>query len=163
MSLCATCCVVPSLWCPACVCCPCYVCYQRDVILEGDWTRYRCCQNYCGHCGEDCECVTSKCPQCCMVVECLCCPCLALSSNRRFIQDKWMLSNTFLEKVMTCCLFGYECLFCLLRPWPLWNTSATEWVVDPLYLLFAPCLLAQQQNEWNIRFDDSLRSETYFL
>jgi hypothetical protein len=150
VALCSTCLKVPKYWCLGCFCFPCFTCYQRGVILEDDWSKYQCCQNYVCGCGDCLHKCTDPCPQCCACVESFCCPWCSLFTNRVFLQEKFMIANTKLEECIMLCLCVCSCIICILSIFydiP----QEIECCIDCIYLMFAGCFLSQQQHEWEFR------------
>jgi hypothetical protein len=63
-------------------------------VLDGDMTKYVCCQGYfniccfkAGACGEE------SCPDACLCLEAFLCNSLAVSSSRMYVMDKYELSS----------------------------------------------------------------------
>lgn len=82
-------CKNPLGFCYSFVCCPCAQWQLREKALEGDWTRYRCCQGYYDMCCWKAGSVGDTGNKCCAAIE-LCCPwCLscAVSSTRMLVMD----------------------------------------------------------------------------
>lgn len=71
-------------------CCSAY--YTRYRALDGDLSRYVCCQGYfdsiCFRAG---SCNESQCPQCCLMCESFCCVGPSMSASRIFISDLYDL------------------------------------------------------------------------
>jgi len=71
-------------------CCSAY--YTRYKALDGDLTRYVCCQGY-----SDCmcfkagQCYEQSCPAFCLGVESCCCVGPGMSSSREFVMDQYSL------------------------------------------------------------------------
>mmetsp|Transcript_22874 Transcript_22874/g.33418 ORF Transcript_22874/g.33418 Transcript_22874/m.33418 type:complete len:206 (+) Transcript_22874:107-724(+) len=76
--------------------CPCCAAFKaRKDALDGDMSRYICCQGYipgclcckAGSCGE------SSCPDCCLCLEAFLCVGPSMSSSRLYMMDKYQLAN----------------------------------------------------------------------
>lgn len=98
--------------CLTCFCAPCSAYYTRYRVLDGDMTRYVCCQGYmncscfkAGSCGE------KSCPECCLCLESFFCIGLSMSSSRMYIMDRYDLRpdpcDNRLIRFNNCC--KYKC------------------------------------------------------
>lgn len=72
----------------------CFACHLRGKALQGDWTKYRCCQGYicpvCTKCFDDCG---RDCPKCCLCLEVSLCHSLAISATRMYVQDERQITT----------------------------------------------------------------------
>ena len=82
------------------LCAPCCTYYTRYRVLDGDMSKYSCCQGYlnvaCFRSGTLGE---SSCPECCLCLESFCCLGPSMSSSRLFIMDQYDLRP---DPVCTC-------------------------------------------------------------
>eukprot|EP00658_Telonema_sp_P-2_P023185 TRINITY_DN19284_c0_g2_i2.p2 TRINITY_DN19284_c0_g2~~TRINITY_DN19284_c0_g2_i2.p2 ORF type:complete len:227 (+),score=35.00 TRINITY_DN19284_c0_g2_i2:276-956(+) len=68
-------------------------CLRRSV-LDKDWSKYYCCQGFapcCQECLDGCVCENPNCRACCMCLECICCPGLAISATRAHLMIEYNL------------------------------------------------------------------------
>lgn len=91
-----------------CPCCSAY--YTRYRVLDGDMSKYICCQGYlncacfrAGQCGE------RSCPEVCLAIETLCCLGPSMSSSRIYVMDMYDLRpdpcDNRLIRFSNCCKF----------------------------------------------------------
>eukprot|EP01094_Clydonella_sp_ATCC50884_P002591 TRINITY_DN11977_c0_g1_i1.p2 TRINITY_DN11977_c0_g1~~TRINITY_DN11977_c0_g1_i1.p2 ORF type:complete len:187 (+),score=53.79 TRINITY_DN11977_c0_g1_i1:54-614(+) len=137
------------------VCCPCYIWLQRMEIYEGRANKeYKCCGGaYCFD--NDMFCGRSM-PGLCLACEVCLCPWCALYGNRYLIQKKYSIKNSCFDAclIQLACLCSWlGCLvtilsYCGLVP-KQWSKAIRKiiYIMDVIYLMFAGCLLAQQQHE----------------
>lgn len=85
-SLCCAPCNVPSEWCHSCLCCCCVTYTQRQIMINGNWNNFRCC-NGMFPC-TSCDCV-KDCPQFCWCLECCIFPGCSVSTNRIMMFDRY--------------------------------------------------------------------------
>ena len=63
-------------------------CNLRGKALEGDWKRYKCCQEQCCYKRLCCQTCEKNCPQCTMCCEAVLCLGLAVSSTKNHVQQE---------------------------------------------------------------------------
>lgn len=94
--------------CISCFCPLCAAYSSRITVLDGNMTKYSCCQGYmnccclkAGSCGE------STCPHCCLFCEVFCCLGPSMSASRLYMMDKYNLASdpcdNRLIRLNNCC------------------------------------------------------------
>lgn len=74
------------------LCAPCSTYYTRYRVLDGDMSKYICCQGYIScMCFKPGEMGEQSCPEFCLCVESVCCLGLSMSSSRMAVMDQYDL------------------------------------------------------------------------
>eukprot|EP01134_Creolimax_fragrantissima_P003288 CFRG3288T1 len=127
----STCVKLPSLFCFAFFCAPCFAYQQRSRLLDDDVSnRYVCCAGQI--CGDHCNKLTDPCPAFCLAVE------------------AYRIQNTWLENCMiwcACITSWIRCIVSIFIDIP----DVLDFILDCIYCLFQACLQSQQEHELDIR------------
>eukprot|EP00658_Telonema_sp_P-2_P077439 TRINITY_DN7004_c0_g1_i12.p1 TRINITY_DN7004_c0_g1~~TRINITY_DN7004_c0_g1_i12.p1 ORF type:complete len:268 (+),score=81.27 TRINITY_DN7004_c0_g1_i12:76-879(+) len=145
----------------------------RRKVLDGDWSKYQCCQGFCDvpccddfgeKCASCCGSGDGRC--CCMCLECICCPGLAISSSRLQLMVEYALvpeeSDNQIIRFNNC----MQCLacFCQVLAWvvPECRQCATivRILADIVFLCTASCMAAQINKEKNFQIELADKGET---
>jgi hypothetical protein len=175
-SLCCAPCTIPKEWCNACLCCYCMTHTQRGIMLNGNWSDFRCCSGMfpCTRC----DCV-GECPHLCWCLECVICPGCSVSTNRIMMLDRygkdphpcdcWLIQcNNCLQictcfcgdEMVDCARNSRDCPFCgdkvgcacdLLTCCGMGKPSkeCMQNMADAFFCCLTSCMLAQTQREIN--------------
>eukprot|EP00736_Rhodelphis_marinus_P005417 Rmarinus@m.11427 len=112
-------CEEPGIFCAAALCAPCMACHTRKKVLDGDLSKYTCCQGYMdcamGPCkftaGETCH--EKDCPEMCLCLESCCCLGLSVSSTRNYVMDQRQLHSDPCDRRIIRCNNFLQMLACV--------------------------------------------------
>jgi len=124
-------------------------------VLDGDMTKYTCCQNMFGGC---CCCKPGQmgeadCPYLCLCLEVTCCLSFAISSSRWYLMEKRGLHSDPCDRRLirvNNCIQIIACICqCLSICIPELRDLATiiSWLADCVFLCTAACMCAQVRYE----------------
>eukprot|EP00039_Didymoeca_costata_P018534 m.333875 g.333875 ORF g.333875 m.333875 type:complete len:214 (+) comp17236_c0_seq1:93-734(+) len=145
--------------CFACFC-PCCSAYTlRKRALQGDMTKYKCCQGYiCPQCCATDSCYerTQQCPDFCLACECLCCLGFSISGTRIYVQEERQIMtdpcdnrlirfNNVLQILACIC----QCLAIIFKPLKD-LAQLIRCIADIVYWTTQACMQAQVDLEMKI-------------
>eukprot|EP00038_Savillea_parva_P006470 m.163982 g.163982 ORF g.163982 m.163982 type:complete len:199 (+) comp12364_c0_seq1:79-675(+) len=130
-------------------CCPC-ACYLRNKALQGDMSKYQCCQGYiCRGCTSYCKCCENNCPCCTLFCESFLCNCFAISATRMWVQEERQIltdpcDNRIIRFNNCCQLLACFCyilaIFCdAFRA----IADLIGLIADIVYIITSGCMQAQ--------------------
>mmetsp|Transcript_6370 Transcript_6370/g.13920 ORF Transcript_6370/g.13920 Transcript_6370/m.13920 type:complete len:202 (-) Transcript_6370:159-764(-) len=106
-------CRAPGHFCCGAFCPWCTACRQREEILELIGEPYVCCGGGCPCCG-----LNKPCPDgmdtCCLVAEVICCPIIAVTTNRYYIQTRFGRENSACDDYIITYTAVLQCISCIL-------------------------------------------------
>lgn len=148
-----SCCANPGGCIGATLCTPCCACYLRDKALQGDYTKYKCCQGYvCGQCSSCIPCQDS-CPQFCLCLEVWLCMSCAISATRIYVQDERQIvtdpcDNRIIRfnncmQLLSCICDILAIFFAELRE----AAAIIDLIADIVYCTVQACMQAQTHHE----------------
>lgn len=118
------------------ICYPCCAFTTRKKALDGDMSKYTCCQGYmdgiccglpkAGTYGE------STYPACCLCLESCCCAGLNVSSTRLFVMDRYELTSDPCDRRLIRFNNALQCLAC--------GCDILAWIDEPTFSDFADIL-----------------------
>jgi hypothetical protein len=124
--------------------------FLRHKILQGDMSKYQCCQGYFNCCcfkagsmGED------SCPHLCLCLESFFCNNLAVSSSRMYVMDKYKLSSDPCDYRLIRLNNMLQLLSCVCHIMAMFDrefirlVQLIDHVADLMYHLVASCMTAQ--------------------
>merc|ERR1712151_1053195 len=150
-NLCNAPCQNPGCCCIA-FCCPlCAVYTMRTKVLEGDMSRYICCQGYYGPCccfkpgrmGEQ------SMPECCLCCEACCCIGLSMSATRMVVMDAKQLTPDPCDYRLMCFSNFLQILSCICHIVAIIEPSLRDLadlvdrIADLVFYMILACMVAQ--------------------
>jgi len=137
-------------------CCPhCAQYFLREKALEGDWTRYKCCQGYFDACCFKAGSVGDEGNQCCMVLEACCCLSCAVSASRMLVMDSRNImpdpcDNRIIRfnnciQLLSCICDIVACFVPEMRD----LANLIDFIADCVFLTTQACMTAQTDFEMN--------------
>lgn len=129
----------------------------RRKVLDGDMSKYKCCQGY----YNGCCCCTPKmccdttCPTLCLCLESFVCNFAAVSASRNYVMDKYDLSSDPCDYRLIAFANFMQCLACICRILGTISSSfrhlacIVDCIADTVYALVTGCMTAQTAHEVN--------------
>merc|ERR1712110_339431 len=150
-NLCEAPCKNPGCCCIA-FCCPlCAVYNARTKVLDGDMSRYICCQGYfpkccCfnpGHMGEQ------SAPECCLCIEACCCIGLSVSASRMVVMDAKQIQPDPCDYRLMCFSNFLKILSCICDILAIFIPELRDladlirFIADLVFYIIVACIVAQ--------------------
>eukprot|EP00038_Savillea_parva_P006457 m.163894 g.163894 ORF g.163894 m.163894 type:complete len:225 (-) comp12353_c0_seq1:298-972(-) len=160
--MCHSCCTDPPGGCCTCIlgglpisqsCC---IMYLRHRALQGDMSKYQCCQGYmCRQCTEKCSSCEQSIPFVTLCCEAFCCSCFALSATRIYLQEERQIQsdpcdnriirfNNFIQ-ILACICSILAIFISELRE----AAECINLIADIVYCMTSGCMQAQTYVELN--------------
>eukprot|EP00037_Helgoeca_nana_P009305 m.81677 g.81677 ORF g.81677 m.81677 type:complete len:199 (+) comp19492_c0_seq1:73-669(+) len=149
--MCYVCCNGGCIPCVTAMVCPCAcACYLRNKALQGDMSKYQCCQAYiCRNCTNCCNCCENNVPCCTLFCESFLCCCFAISATRMWVQEERQIvtdpcDNRIIRFNNCCQILACFChiLACLCEGFDL-IAQVIGILADIVYLVTSGCMQAQ--------------------
>lgn len=139
-------------------CLPCAICYARGRVLDGDWSKYTCCQGYFDSwwkccCWKD-GCGEKNCPQFCNCLECFCCPGCAISGSRNYLMDAQGIRSDPCDRRLIRFNNCLQCLafICTIASYIIPElrdlANLLRCISNLVFCSIAACMVAQIENEY---------------
>lgn len=139
------------------LCGPCCAFTTRKKALDGDLSKYTCCQGYmdgcccgvpkAGTCGE------SSCPACCLCLESCCCVGFNVSSTRLFVMDRYELTSDPCDRRMMRFTNALQCFACICEILALFQPEFADLadlltcIADTVFCMTIGCMIGQLNYE----------------
>jgi len=146
------------------LCTPCCVYYTRYSVLDGDMTRYECCQGYmdvmCFTAGSFSE---SSCPEFCLAVESCCCIGPSMSSSRMYAMDRWDIRPDACDNRLIRFNNCIQCLSCVCDILAIFLedlrdcAKALDCIASALFYSMIGCMAAQVLREVKFRASSNIQ------
>lgn len=150
------------------LCAPCSAYYTRYRVLDGDMTKYTCCQGYirCA-CFQPGEMGEQNCPQFCLGLESCCCLGLSMSTSRLSVMDRYDLRPDPCDNRLIRFSNCMQVLTCVCDILAMFNRDLrhaahlTHMAADLIFYSLMGCMAAQVNYELDYqRFNSSSSSQT---
>lgn len=139
------------------VCGPCCAYTTRKKALDGDMTKYACCQGYldgcccgvpsAGSCGEQ------SCPSCCLCLESFCCIGANVSSTRLYVMDRYELTSDPCDRRMMRLTNCMQCFACICEILAIFQPEFRDLadlitcIADTIFCMTLGCMIGQLNYE----------------
>lgn len=132
----------------------CFSMHLRTVALQGDMTKYSCCQGYfCDRCCAPCNDMAQNCPSFCLCIEAFVFHSCAISATRIYVQEERQITTDPCDNRLirfNNCVQLLACIFHLFANHnEICNLLATifDFASDVVYCTIQACMQAQTHHE----------------
>ena len=132
-----------------CCCIPCAAFSIRRDVLDGDFSRYVCCQGY--FCPPN-TCTETSCPQLCLCCEAFLCPGPSMSGTRLYLMDMYQLQPDPCDNQIIRLNNCLVCLSCIC------DRNCTQCISQCVFVSTFGCMAAQAVAELRAHVNVSIQS-----
>lgn len=135
----------------------CFAYHLRTKALQGDMSRYACCQGYfCPQYCDTCNNSAKDCPECCLCIEVTVCESCAISSTRMYVQEERQITTDPCDNRLIRFNNCMQIMACVIHLLAIFIKELRElavicdYMADIIYCLTQAAMQAQTHHELNL-------------